>query len=131
MLIWGPPAAGKTTFARSLARETGAVIYDLDDSAEKVGLPRYGRTKDQASIALKEMRRALGSHNPARKLILVTTAPTRKRRDYWAKLISAESAYLVVEPENICLQRAKQDPERRKHYKQQEEIIKRWFHEAE
>jgi shikimate kinase/3-dehydroquinate synthase len=41
VLLWGPPAVGKTTVGRALARALGGTFTDLDDLvAEQHGLPR-------------------------------------------------------------------------------------------
>ena len=35
-LVSGPPAAGKTTYARKLAERIGAVLLDSDEVAERL-----------------------------------------------------------------------------------------------
>lgn len=35
-LVFGPPAAGKTTYARELAARTGAILLDSDEVAERL-----------------------------------------------------------------------------------------------
>jgi shikimate kinase / 3-dehydroquinate synthase len=41
LLLWGPPAVGKTTVGRALARALGGAFADLDDLvSERHGLPR-------------------------------------------------------------------------------------------
>ena len=48
-LVFGPPAAGKTTYAKELAGRTGAVLLDSDDVAERLvraGLALAGLSPD-------------------------------------------------------------------------------------
>jgi predicted kinase len=48
-LVFGPPAAGKTTYARRLAEHTGGVLLDSDEVTERLvpaGLALAGRDPD-------------------------------------------------------------------------------------
>jgi predicted kinase len=48
-LVFGPPAAGKTTYARELAEQIGAVLLDSDEVAERLiraGLALAGMDPD-------------------------------------------------------------------------------------
>lgn len=126
-LVYGPPAGGKSTWANRQSKETGAIVYDLDDIAEEIGIPRYQRTKHQAQRALRELMRRLGKHPADAKLIFVTTAPTPKRRSFWAKLLLADTVRLIMAPEAECKRRVDADPQRRQHKSHQYEIIERWF----
>lgn len=126
-LLWGPPAAGKTTEAQRIAASTGAIVYDLDDVAESIGLPRYGRTMEQARRASAVLKARLAQHPDGVPLVLIVSAPLAKTRTRWARDISATSVRLVVADRATCINRVMADTQRQAHMKQQVEIIDKWF----
>ena len=80
VVISGPPASGKTTEAERIQAERDGIIYDLDDIAEDIGLPRYGRTWEQAKIALHHRNHRLMQHPDTHGLILIQTNVTAPQR---------------------------------------------------
>lgn len=131
VLVWGPPCGGKTTWAKAEADKTGAVLYDLDDIAVRMGLSRYSRTKAQARLAGNQLMRDLSQHPAGKRLLLIATAPTQQRRRFWAGLVQAHDMRLVTATQAECKARAKADPQRARHYARQVEIITDWFEQVD
>lgn len=98
IIVCGPPASGKTTWAR----ECDGIVYDLDDIAKDMGLPRYGRTLDQAEAALTERRRRLRQHDPRDRLVLVVTAPKSAERERWASALDGTVHVMPTSPEECA-----------------------------
>jgi len=92
VVISGPPASGKTTEALSIQRERDGIIYDLDDIAEDIGLPRYERTWGQARLALYHRNFRLMNHPDTHGLVLIQTNVTAPQR---ATLLSRLGASFV------------------------------------
>lgn len=128
-ILYGAPCSGKTTAASLLSGS--ATIYDLDQIAEDMGLPRYGRTKTQTKLAMDRRMEMLAAHDPASKLVFIATAPLAKTRRYWASLLGAEKVTRIEATYAECIARMQKDPERMRHEAQQRAIIKVWFDNVE
>jgi 5-methylcytosine-specific restriction protein A len=105
-IITGPPLSGKTVLAEQLAKEEGGRIYDLDEIAQDIGLPRYGRTPEQALRAIQERDIRLLSHSARARLIMIVSAPTARERLYWERRTSGRMINLM-EPRGTLVQRAR------------------------
>lgn len=128
--VFGPPAVGKTTWARRWASERpGAVVYDLNEIAFDVGLPRYGRTMDQdrAAIAARNLR-ILG-HLENRHVAFIADAPTQRERFYWLQRFNATSCLLTL-PRDALVTRVNADPARSAHAASQIAAIDLWLDRA-
>lgn len=126
-LVWGPPAAGKTTWARDKALKAGAVVYDLDDIAVDMGLPRYGRSPSHVRQAMDAMFNALGQHPKDKPLVLINSGASKSKRMFWANLIRADAVTLISEPMQVCFDRIDADPDRAAHRDNQREVVREWF----
>lgn len=80
VVISGPPASGKSTEAKRIQHERGGIIYDLDDIAQDIGLPRYDRTWEQAKLALHHRNFRMMRHPSTHGLILVQSYVTVSQR---------------------------------------------------
>lgn len=130
-LIVGPPAAGKSTLARARQQDGGGVIYDLDDIAEAIGLPRYARSHAEAIRAIQERDIMLLKHSPRKKLIMITSAPTSQERRYWEGRLNT-TATILIEPRDVLVDRIR----RRSRgddlaFTSQIDALDRWFGQAD
>ena len=100
-VILGPPASGKTTEAKRIQSEQGGIIYDLDDIAEDLNMPRYGRTWEQARLALWHRNFALRNHPHGIGLILIQTDVTAPQRAVMQRRFGATFTQMIASTETI------------------------------
>lgn len=128
-LICGPPGAGKSTKARAIADSAIAAqfdVYDLDDIAEELGFPRYGRTHHEAIRAIQERDIRLLSHKASRGAIVVASCPTVQERRAWAKRLNCEPI-IMMEPRDVLIQRIRKRSRSVHEYEQQVNGLDHWF----
>lgn len=86
-IICGPPASGKSTYARQRA-QPGDVIIDLDDISKAID-PNFegwsGRSSDLLNASLRKRNNMLGelSRAGAGRAWFIVGAPTKGERDWW------------------------------------------------
>lgn len=127
-LVYGPPAAGKTTFVRHHAKP-GDTIIDLDDIKVQLGGRRWDREWSIARRALAYRRgiiRNLADRTRG-ECWLIATAPTKAERRQWAKALGPVIEHRVVADEDECIQRIKSDPARAHATQDLEAGVRRWF----
>jgi predicted kinase len=108
-LITGPPCAGKTTYARSLA-QPGDILLDFDDICVEVGgshqWAHSTRTKEAAEAVMRQrmaMVRAYPSHPDS---YVIRCAPESRAREALARYLGAVSVVVVDPGIDVCLSRA-------------------------
>ncbi|MCJ8139576.1 AAA family ATPase [Falsirhodobacter halotolerans] len=121
-LIYGPPASGKTTVARGM----GGIVYDLDEYAVGLGLPRYGRTMDEARAAAVARNEALRAHQGPQPAIIIATCANPWEVHRWVAATGCAVRPVTVDPET-CHQRVWGDPARLSALPSQMAAINRWF----
>jgi hypothetical protein len=114
ILVAGPPASGKTTFAREHA-EAGETVVDFDDIVESLGGVRYQATPEIAFQAQRIWTASL----PAPWVIWC--APRRRDRGRFRSQYQAQ-VIVVLASMQTCLDRA--EVERPEHW---QEAIRAWF----
>jgi 5-methylcytosine-specific restriction enzyme A len=91
-VITGGPGVGKSTYAATLGRP----VLDLDDILTRMGAQRDNRSMEQIAAALAVRNQKLRQPKP---WAMITTAPQRAARMFWAKLWNAKVTHLVQEPD--------------------------------
>jgi hypothetical protein len=89
VVIFGPPAAGKSTLARSL----GLAVFDRDD-------PTWATDAD-FRVAIGRLRL-----QPHAQAVVIRTGATRAARRHARTITGATQAYVLTTPEDVCIQRA-------------------------
>jgi adenylate kinase family enzyme len=90
VVVTGGPGVGKTTFAKTLGRP----VLDLDDILLSMGATRQHRSIDQISAALAVRNQRLRLD---RGWTMITNAPQRAARMFWAKVWQARVIHLQVD----------------------------------
>lgn len=91
VILFGPPAAGKTTVARSLGLE----VYDRDDA-------------QWAGLGEREFRAAIDRlHDvPGARAVIIRRGATRSARSRTITSVAATHAFVMATPEKVCMERA-------------------------
>ena len=96
LMLIGPPAIGKTTFAKSLAAKHDSVFIDLKDFQ-----PKYMSWEDiqkSYDMAEKELRKAVSSKENENKLIIFEhTLLKKKRRPQYINAIKEENSSIPID----------------------------------
>lgn len=110
VLIFGPPGAGKTTYAKS----TGLKVYDRDD-------PQW-TSERQFRRALETVRR-----DPSAQVAVIRSGATRSARRRAAELVGATRTVLLIEPQDVCLRRIRQRKRQTPPLRHQVAGLETWF----
>ena len=96
LMLIGPPAIGKTTFAKSLAAKHDSIFIDLKDFQ-----PKYMSWEDiqkSYDMAEKELRKAVSSKENENKLIIFEhTLLKKKRRPQYINAIKEENSSITID----------------------------------
>jgi predicted kinase len=104
VLISGPPAAGKSTLAQSIAAEVGGEVIDFDAIAAELGSTGHAHDKAVSERAHAEVARRMREiQGPA---VLVKTAPERADRERFASEFGADLVYMVATSADLAKSRA-------------------------
>lgn len=123
-ILFGPPASGKTTWAKN--QDDVGRIVDLDEIKKVIaGGNPYEMHKKYMSTVLSIRNKIIETH-PGR-LMIVTTLPNIKVRRGWIKQLNAQPV-LMSTPMTECIARSNADP-MRKDKRKQKALIERWFKE--
>ena len=128
VLVCGPPASGKTTWAQARAQANDVVI-DLDDYCVNVGGAKWDTRKD---IIRKAFRLRDGAIHSLHRLTqgtcyLIVTAPTDAERKTWAKALSQTTIKIIATHEDECIARINAEPSRKDAATRQIEAVKHWW----
>lgn len=115
LIVCGPPASGKTTWAREQLAGRGELI-DLDEiMAELSGLPLYQAGREWLNPAVRQRNNMLGSLSRRPKwqrAALIVGEPSAERREWWAEKLRPTRVVVMETPEDVCIQRLNADPRR-------------------
>lgn len=109
-IICGPPAAGKTTYARERAKP-GDIVIDLDAISMEVDptfRPWSGRSNELLNASLRKRNAMLGSLSKEvkGKAWFIVGAPTKGEREWWRVRLGGE--VVLLNPGYAeCLSRSK------------------------
>ena len=129
ILVYGPPASGKTTYVLQHKRESEPIV-DLDMLFQAVtGLPEH----DKPSVLLPFVRRlyalaiqAASEHCNGRVWIVTSAATQAKRACIMANIPDYQEIYMDVSPTE-CLRRIRADARRSASLAEWKPIIEKWF----
>lgn len=131
-IISGPPAAGKTTYARRQARP-GDLLIDLDAIRIAVGGTRWDERPSITAAAFArraQMLHSLSDRDSGRCWFIVT-APTQQERDRWCEALGERASVVAIDtPEAECVARIMRDTGRRAVAGRQIEAVADWWAEA-
>ena len=129
ILVCGPPASGKTTWAAARA-EADDLVIDLDDCLEQVGGARWDYSDRQIVRRAYEVRdRAICSLAQKRrgKAFLIVGAPTANERRTWVKALGSVEVVVLDVPAEECRRRLISDPKRAAQAERQCRAVERWW----
>jgi GTPase SAR1 family protein len=109
VILFGPPAAGKSTIARSLGLE----VYDRDD-------PPW---HDLGETPFRQALQSLRLRSDARA-VAIRQGATRSARSRSIAEMAATDAFLVATPMDVCLTRA---ADRGRDPRREPAAIRAWF----
>lgn len=132
-IVCGPPASGKSTWARQRAKP-GDLVIDFDVIRIAVGGTRWDERPQIVAAAFA--RRAQMLHSLAERqdgrCWFIVTAPTQQERDRWCEALGERSSVVVMDtPEAECVARIMRDPNRKPVASRQVEAVAEWWAEAQ
>jgi len=127
MLVCGPPASGKTTYVKALARADD-IIIDLDEIAREKGY----RSLPILLFERNERLAALRFEPRSRKAWVIICAPSKELREHWKRVLGVQPRDLILlrPTRRELIRRINCDPERLKSRTLNLDLVERWF-EAE
>ncbi|KAF0097830.1 MAG: HNH endonuclease [Rhodospirillaceae bacterium] len=129
-IVCGPPASGKTTWARQQLAGRGLLI-DLDEIMAKLsGLALYEAGREWLNPAVRQRNALLGALSKQPKFPragLIVSEPTAERREWWARKLRPTRIVVIETPEAICMQRLEGDPRRDRRRAEVTEAVKAWW----
>ena len=124
-IVCGPPAAGKTTWAKANA----AHVIDLDAIMQRLtGLELRGAPIHYLQAALRErndMLRALAQES--RVSAFIVSAPEGEERAHWYAMLQARQVIVINPGHRVCRDRIVTDAERAPVRRRQVQAMRRWF----
>jgi hypothetical protein len=129
-IVCGPPASGKTTYAKDNAGPFDLII-DLDIIASEIsGEPVHGWNRDAwLNAALYRRNDLLGSlSRPSRypAAWLIVSEPKAKHRDWWQQTLKPKAIVVIETSEPQCVANAAKD-EGRDQKRTADGIVRWWF----
>ena len=128
-LIYGPPGAGKTTYACEHMSPGDVLIdYDLINGALTGGgaHDREAILFDRINDCRNFLVATIDRYPEVRHTWVVACAPKKADRDPFVKM--GATVKLVLEPKSVCIQRCS---ERGENWHKWEKAIRKWFEEFE
>lgn len=89
VVVSGPPAAGKTTYARTHA-SPDAVIVDRDAIAHELGSPGWNHSPQIIDAAEAEYQRRLSTLPDDREAWIIRSLPDTRERDAFVANLNAD-----------------------------------------
>jgi hypothetical protein len=128
-IICGPPASGKSSYAKRHAGPNDIVI-DLDQIASEIsGEPIHGWNRDAwLNAAMYRRNDILGglSHQPQHKAAwFIVSEPKAKHREWWADTLKPSSIVVLETSEAECIARAQRKGRLDK--RTEDGIVRWWF----
>lgn len=113
VVVWGPPAAGKSTYCRERMQD-GDILIDWDEIVREIaGHGRHAWTQREADMTTRERNRRIAELHEAPSQItawIPTGAPKASNRQWWESL-GAEMVALTPS-RDVLVKRVMADPER-------------------
>lgn len=132
-IVYGPPAAGKSTYVRG-HKAPGDIVIDLGAiRAGLAGTVEYDAPSGLLRPAIEKrnrLLRSLASETRSVKAWFIVGAPTQREREYWNEALRPTDTVMLDTPEDVCIARIKNDPLRRNRIipeEQQVQAVRRWW----
>jgi len=131
VLVWGPPASGKTTYVREHMRD-GDMVVDLDRIKEAISMRHRSEVSDELLPVALSIREHIYGLIERREIPLGTTVwviaglADMAERDEVIRRLKPDRMVQMETPKDECIRRALADPERPDKARQVQ-IILRWF----
>ena len=127
-LIFGPPAAGKTTYVET-HKDPGDIVIDLDQMKAQVGGKFWDTDPLVFHKAMQARNGALHAlrHKQHGKAYVIVTGPTQQARDAWKAALGPKATQTVLDtPEDTCIARIEAEPERKDAKQRQIQAVRQW-----
>jgi hypothetical protein len=131
MLVYGPPAAGKTTLVARRSSD-GDIAIDLDLILVKIGGVPWDRRPEFKAKAFAYRDRMICGLADKRKGTgwLIVTAPTATERAAWKEALGNVTEVPVIPTMEACMQQMRADASRQRMLPLQDQEIRRWYAKA-
>ena len=128
VLVTGPPASGKSTWAEAQAKPED-IIIDFDVFRKKLGGAKWDTNPE---VIRKAFRLRDGAIHSLHRLTqgtcyLIVTAPTDTERRTWAEALQNTTIKVIATSEADCIARINADPNRMDAAPRQIEAVKHWW----
>lgn len=125
-LLFGPPAAGKSTYVQA-HKQPGDIIIDADIEATRLGIDRYTQSNGERVKILSARNDALRnlstSDAPAAWFTAIGGQP--KIRLHWTEKLRPKNIIILMTPAKICIERIKAT--RATHHDAQIRAVMEWY----
>lgn len=127
-IVAGPPASGKTTFARAAAGPDD-VIIDFDDFLRAVGGRPWDTDRAKVQEAFRLRNAAIRSLSTRRtgRAWLILTAPSGAERRAWANALSRTTFEILAVDADTCKDRVSKDTTRAHAAQRMFDTIDKWW----
>jgi predicted kinase len=123
ILLFGPPASGKTTWA---FKQKESTVVDLDVIKEKISNQNPYEMDDRFMSMCFAIRNKMIADTRG-KMIVIATLSNTKHRKSWVGQLKAKP-YLMSTPMHVCMERIDND-ERRTDKEKHKALVRAWFKE--
>lgn len=131
-LVCGPPASGKSTYARSHAAP-GALIIDMDNIASSLsGQSLHGWDRRWLVPALghrNQLLRQIAQPNRWTEAWFIVGEPQASRRAWWDEKLKPSRVVVLATAPSVCWQRIAADPDRQAKRADVSAAVAQWWAE--
>jgi hypothetical protein len=126
-IVFGPPAAGKSTYIQKHAADGDSVI-DLDEIIARLSdKPLYERSSEWLQPALDERNRLLAGLSTSSTRTWFITTGTKPRRAWWCGKLQPTATVTLDTAEQTCVSRIRSDDRRRAIAQEQIQAVRNWW----
>lgn len=128
IILCGPPASGKTTYAQK-NMDKNDILIDLDIIKSEIsGKPIYRCPDSLLSIALQKRNDLLNSlYDSKNKVWFIVSGSSCNERDFWKSKLNTELLYIFEIDKIICIKRIINDKRRNDLKNKYISAISEWY----